>query len=180
MRSVERRIAEQTHGRRHPEVAQILIVLAQLQHRLGRPQAKDTAQRALDTLAATLGPEHPITRSVGPELQQIASGLGGEEAEEAPDPTQTRIEAAFEQARAGDMEGAIHALEALVEEAHHVGASGPEASARMALAQLFTATAQPHLAENQLRAALAIVKQLGAEDAAAHIRTMLTALEPPT
>jgi tetratricopeptide (TPR) repeat protein len=64
------RIAEHAHGAQHPDTAQILDILAQVQFALGRPEAKDTAQRAL----ATLGPEHPVTRQTAPTLRVIPSG----------------------------------------------------------------------------------------------------------
>ncbi len=160
------RIAERIHGSRHPLTAQVLAVLAQVEFALGKPEAKATAQRALDTLVAAVGPDHPVTRQAAPALRYIAT-----------DTTAARIHAAVEQARSGDPEGAIHDLEAVADEASAADTPGVEVSARIALADILTNTHQPFLAGVQLRAALAVAERIGDETAVARIRAALQTLD---
>ncbi|MBN1207846.1 MAG: tetratricopeptide repeat protein, partial [Myxococcaceae bacterium] len=69
-----RQIAVATYGPSHPEVAQVLLVLAQLQSATNHPDAPATAQEALEMLLRTLGEEHPIVRETRPLLLAIAKG----------------------------------------------------------------------------------------------------------
>ena len=163
------RIAEQGHD--HRNTADILTVLARVEFKLGKPEANDTAQHALDIRIATLGRDHPITKQAALNLTilRIAS-----------DTTDARIRASVEQAQAGDASGAIRALEALANEASAADAPGPELSARVALAEILAATRQPFLAGIQLRVALAIAERLGDVPAAGQLRAKLDALEPRT
>jgi tetratricopeptide (TPR) repeat protein len=85
-------------GAEHPTTAQILNMLAQMQARLGRPQAPSTARQAIQALQATLGANHPITQQVTPTLERIASG--------SPASPQNQIQSLAGQAR----DGAIAAL----------------------------------------------------------------------
>ena len=88
-----------------------------------------------------------------------------------------RIGAALALAQSGDPAAAIRDLEALADELAAADAPGPEASARVALAQILAGTGQQFLAGIQLRAAFAIAERNNATEAAAQIRAMLTALE---
>ena len=67
-------LAVEQSGRRGLLVAQTLSMLAQLQHRLGHPEAKESAEEAKSLLLEALGPEHPTSKSVFPILQAICEG----------------------------------------------------------------------------------------------------------
>nr|WP_239577180.1 tetratricopeptide repeat protein [Archangium primigenium] len=64
-------IAQKRLGMEHPEAGRLLSALAQTQAQLGKPEARETAQRALDILTRTLSPDHPDTASVRPILLHI-------------------------------------------------------------------------------------------------------------
>jgi tetratricopeptide (TPR) repeat protein len=102
-------IALDVHGPTHPDVAKILNMLAQLQAALDRPEAPETAARALAALEATLGVDHPTTREVAPILQGIISGGG------ASDLHSRLVAQARAAARRGDLPGAISAQEQAIE-----------------------------------------------------------------
>jgi tetratricopeptide (TPR) repeat protein len=68
-RAVE--IARNKLGEHHPETAEALALLALTQSRLGKPEAKDLARQALEGLQQSLGPEHPTTQELKPQLLRI-------------------------------------------------------------------------------------------------------------
>lgn len=64
-------LAQQVQGPEGPDTARVLPWLARAQAQLRRPQATDTARRALDLLHRALGPDHPTTRTSEPALREI-------------------------------------------------------------------------------------------------------------
>ncbi len=64
-------VLQAAHGSNHPNTGRALNLLAQCQHALGKEEAPETARKALETLAQTLGPDHPYTQGVKPMLQSI-------------------------------------------------------------------------------------------------------------
>jgi hypothetical protein len=84
-----------------------------------------------------------------------------------------RFGAALERARAGDADAACQALVQIAEEAHDAAAPGPEATARIFLAQILLARGERALARAELLTALGIAEELGDESAAAHVRALL-------
>jgi tetratricopeptide (TPR) repeat protein len=72
-------IATRVHGPAHPDVGQILYLLAQVQARLNLPQARKTAEEAVSILARGLGEAHPTTQAARQWLNflpKIGPGAG--------------------------------------------------------------------------------------------------------
>ena len=72
-------IATRVHGPAHPDVGQILYLLAQVQASLNLPQARKTAEEAVSILARGLGEAHPTTQAARQRLnflRKIGPGAG--------------------------------------------------------------------------------------------------------
>ena len=67
-------ILRAVHGSEHSDVAQSLNLLAQVQARMGNPEARATACQAIEALSKSLGFDHPVTRRLAPVLEQIVAG----------------------------------------------------------------------------------------------------------
>src|SRR5688572_28033196 len=103
------RISQQGTGPLNAATAQILIVLAQIQAVLRKPQAAMTARRALDGLTKTLGSENPTTQNAKPILERIIAAGGPRLALGVQELTE-ELEEGVAALRAHDAEGSIDLL----------------------------------------------------------------------
>jgi tetratricopeptide (TPR) repeat protein len=172
-------IAQAVHGPRHPDTAQILNILAQLQAVLGKSEARDTARQALDALTQSLGPDHPVTKSVAPTLQQIAAGIASKPGQQGPGADlAAKIQEAMRALAAGDPLRAIDLLTAAADRAREAGFSPLEASACGLLAQALFLIGCRDEALPPARRALEIAEAVEDQGAIKHFRELLDHLEP--
>ena len=111
------------------------------------------------------------------ELLETMEGSGPDAA--VPDAFHSGIQSALEQARGGDPGGAAVKVAELADQAKTSGAPGPEATARILLAQLRLALADRDGALADLRRALEIAEGIGDEDAASHVRQLIEESSAP-
>jgi tetratricopeptide (TPR) repeat protein len=164
-------IMRAAHGPDHPEEAQGLAVLAQLQAKMGKPEARDTARRALDALSTSLGPDHPVTRGVAPVLRLVA-GTGADAAGVV---AQLREGEAALDAR--DPRRAAGLLSQAADRAREAGLPALEGSARGMLAQALFLLGARDQALGEARQALAVAEEIGQQDAVEHFRKLVQHME---
>ena len=161
-------IAETHHGEAHPETARILTIAAQIQAALGKDEARATARRALTSLVATHGAEHPLVQDVEPILKDIAEPSAELDAV---------LQEGAEALEARDADRAIAVLGPLVERARKDGLLPLEASASGMLAQALFVTGKRGDALELAHRALAIAEEAGQEDASRHFRDLVEVME---
>lgn len=169
------RISQATPGALNAATAQILIVLAQIQAVMRRPQASATAKRALDGLQKTLGPDHPTTKNAVPLLTRIAAS-GQRQAWGAQELAE-ELEQGVEALRAHDAEGSMDILIPVADRARDANAPAVESYARGMLAQALFLAGRKEAAIKEAREALKIAQENGHQDAAQHFAELLRHLE---
>jgi tetratricopeptide (TPR) repeat protein len=171
-------IAQAVHEPRHPEIAQILNVLAQLQAELGKSEAADTARQALDALTWSLGPDHPITKRAVPALQQIAAGTASKPGQHGPGAElAAQIQEGMRTFKEGDPSRAIELLTPAADRAREAGLARLEASVSGLLAQALFLIGRGDEALPHARRALEIAETVGDQSAIKHFRELLDHLE---
>jgi tetratricopeptide (TPR) repeat protein len=139
-----------------------------------RDEALACTRRALE-IAETLGQQDAIDH-----FRDLLTTMASEDASAAGNPAaaafHASIQAALEQVRAGDSSAALAALFQIADDAQQAKAPGPEATARIVLAQVLAATYQRDQAASELRRAFVLAEQLGDKDAAAHVCALLDGL----
>ncbi len=161
-------LAEAHHGEAHEETARILTITAQVQAALGKDEAPATARRALTSLVATHGPEHPLVQDVEPILKDIA---------EPSIELDAALQEGAEALEARDADRAIAVLGPVVERARKDGLLPLEASASGMLAQALFVTGKKVEALELVHRALSIAEEAGQEEASQHFRDLLDVMD---
>ncbi len=162
------RLAEAAHGEAHAETARILTILAQIQDGLGADTAQGTARRALAALAATHGPDHPLVGDAEPILREIA---------EPNVELDALLDEGADALEARDLPRALAILEPLTARARREGLLPLEASAAGMLAQALFVSGRHDEARAHAARALTIAEDAGEEEATAHFRNLLEAMD---
>lgn len=170
------RISQQGTGPLNAATAQILIVLAQIQAVLRKPQAASTARRALDGLNKTLGPDNATTKNARPILDRIIAA-GGPRLTVGVQELTEELEQGVEALRAHDAEGSIDLLIPVADRARDARAPAVESYARGMLAQALFLAGRKEAALNEARSALKIAQENGHQEAAQHFAELLKHLE---
>lgn len=139
-----------------------------------REEALTRARRALQ-IAEEAGQEDAAGHFR--ELLDTMEGSGPDAA--VPDAFHSGIQAALEQARGGDPGGAAAKVAELADQARDSDAPGPEATARILLAQLRLALGEREGALADLRRALELAEQIGDANAATHVRQLIDETSAP-
>jgi tetratricopeptide (TPR) repeat protein len=161
-------IAEEAYGEAHEETARILTVLAQVQAARGAHEAPATARRALNALIAIHGADHALVSELRPMLEDIC---------EPSNELDIQLQEGAAALEARDAARAIEVLTPLVARAERDGILALEASAAGMLSQALFVTGKTDEALKLARRAVAIAEDAGQDDAAAHFRQVLEAME---
>jgi tetratricopeptide (TPR) repeat protein len=162
----------------HPEIAKNLCNLAQCQANMGKPEARDTAQQALDALSKSLGPDHSFSREAFPILRAIAAGSRTRPATSAAEVAlAAQIHAGKAAVEAGDHRLAVDLMTLAVDRARELGIPEMEASACGILAPALFSLDERDEAFVQARRALAIAEELSIAEGVAHFRGLIQLME---
>lgn len=146
-------------------------MLAQAMFMLGRRSEALANVRSALAITEQIGQEDAV-RHFRQLLRRIESAGPLPVVPAGPD-WNTRIQAALEQAQAGDLDVACRALVQIAEQAHDAGAQQPEANARIFLGQMLISRGERELAKAELLRALGIAESVGDGTAAGHARALL-------